>query len=62
MKRKILLSWIFLILSLVGVGYGVWEIFQEGNVSNPSNWLVPIGFLVLSVTGILFIRKSKDER
>ena len=48
MKRKILFSWLFLVLALCGVVYGVFEILQTGNSSNPAHWLVPIGFLVLS--------------
>lgn len=61
MKRKILFSWLFLVLALCGVVYGVFEILQTGNSSNPAHWLVPIGFLVLSLSGLFMVRKFSHE-
>ena len=61
MKRKILLSWLFLVLALCGIVYGVFEILQTGNSSNPTSWLVPIGFLVLSLSGLFMVRKFSHE-
>jgi hypothetical protein len=61
MKRKILLSWLFLFLALCGVVYGVFEILQTGNSNSPAKWLIPIGFLVLSLSGLFMVRKFSHE-